>query len=165
MDLFIFTICTSPIVYKYALFAPKVLHNLCCFALLPSQISGPCCDSAIFPWESHVRQQSYVVCEDFYQPVLSSKEPKTSLFSIKYILKIIYGCQDKVKPVQISGGSRPSDKGWGGGVCVGGGGWCCGHPDPEISGGPVSQKCFQPFGPQFGLKIRGGGAGPPGALP
>ena len=30
-----------------------------------------------------------------------------------------------------------------------GGGWC-GHPDPEIR-------------PQFGLKIRGGGGGPPGA--
>ena len=31
------------------------------------------------------------------------------------------------------------------------GGWC-GHPDPEIR-------------PQFGLKIRGGEAGPPGPLP
>ena len=29
VDLFIFTICTSSIVYKYLLLAPKVLHNLC----------------------------------------------------------------------------------------------------------------------------------------
>ena len=27
-----------------------------------------------------------------------------------------------------------------------------GHPDPEIRGGPVSKKFFQPFRPQFGLK-------------
>ena len=46
---------------------------------------------------------------------------------------------------QFRGRSRPSDKG------VGGGG--CGHPDPEI-GGRWSQKNF--FGPQFGLKLRGG---------
>ena len=45
----------------------------------------------------------------------------------------------------ISGGSRPSDKGW-----RGGGG---GHPDPEISGGKIF---FRPIGPQFGLKLRGG---------
>ena len=38
-----------------------------------------------------------------------------------------------------------------------------GHPDPEIKAG-VSQKNFQPFGPQFGLKIRGGPA-PPGPSP
>ena len=31
-----------------------------------------------------------------------------------------------------------------------------GHPDPEIRGGPGLQKnFFRPFGPQFGLKIRG----------
>ena len=42
-----------------------------------------------------------------------------------------------------SGGSRPSDKGG------------PGHPDPEIRGGGL------PFGPHFGLKIRGG-PGPPG---
>ena len=28
------------------------------------------------------------------------------------------------------------------------------HPGPEIRGGLVSKKIFQPFGPQFGLKIR-----------
>ena len=46
---------------------------------------------------------------------------------------------------------------------MGGGGG--GHPDPEIRGGRRrSQKTiFQPFGLQFGLKIRGGR--PPGALP
>ena len=48
-----------------------------------------------------------------------------------------------------SGGSRPSDKGGG-----------AGHPDPEIRGGAVSKKFFWPFGPQFGLKIRVGRAGP-----
>ena len=44
------------------------------FALMMSQISGPCCDSDIEPdefksfvWESHVRQQSFVVFEDFYR--------------------------------------------------------------------------------------------------
>ena len=30
--------------------------------------------------------------------------------------------------------------------------------------GPVSKKFFRPFGPQFGLKIRGG-PGPPGTVP
>ena len=35
---------------------------------------------------------------------------------------------------------------WGGG----------GHPDPKISGGAsLKTKCFWPFGPQFGLIIRG----------
>ena len=38
-----------------------------------------------------------------------------------------------------------------------------GHPDPEIRGGRVGVKnFFQPFGHQFGLKIRGA---PPQALP
>ena len=35
-----------------------------------------------------------------------------------------------------------------------------GHPDPEIKGGGgggrSQKKMFQPFGPQFGLTIRGG---------
>ena len=54
---------------------------------------------------------------------------------------------------QGSGGSRPSDKG--------GRGWGAGHPDTEIRGGPQSQKnFFRPFGPQFGLKIRGGARAP-----
>ena len=45
-------------------------------------------------------------------------------------------------------GSRSSDK-------VGSGGGS-GHPDPEIRGGGWSQKnFFPPFGPKFGLKIRG----------
>ena len=36
-------------------------------------------------------------------------------------------------------------------------------PDPEISGGPGLKKYFfQSFGPQFGLKIRGGGGGAEG---
>ena len=35
----------------------------------------------------------------------------------------------------------------------GGGG---GHPDPEIRGGRSQKTFFQPFGLQFGLKIRGG---------
>ena len=54
---------------------------------------------------------------------------------------------------QRSGGSRPSDKGGRGGG---------GHPDPEIKAGGagVSKKNFQPFGPQFGLKIRGGPTAP-----
>ena len=55
-----------------------------------------------------------------------------------------------------SDGSRPSDKGE------------PGHPDPEKKGGGwgSQKKFFQPFGPQFGLKIRGwGGGGPPGTLP
>ena len=34
-----------------------------------------------------------------------------------------------------------------------------GHRDPEIREGP---KIFSPSGPQFGLKIRGGGGEPPG---
>ena len=40
------------------------------------------------------------------------------------------------------------------------------HLDPEIRVGAQSPKniFFQPFGPQFGLKIRGG-RGPPGPSP
>ena len=45
---------------------------------------------------------------------------------------------------RFSGGSRPSDKGG------------PGHPDPEIRGERSQKKnFFQPFGPQFGLKMRG----------
>ena len=42
-----------------------------------------------------------------------------------------------------------------------------GHTDPEMGGGGgggLKQKIFLPFGPQFGLKITGGG-GPPWAPP
>ena len=46
-----------------------------------------------------------------------------------------------------SGGSRPSDKGGGGGR------------------GRTQKKFFWPLGPQSGLKIWGGGAGPPGPSP
>ena len=43
----------------------------------------------------------------------------------------------------------------GGGGSVGGGG---SHLDPELRRGPgVKKKKFRPFGPQFGLKIEGGG--------
>ena len=39
-----------------------------------------------------------------------------------------------------------------------------GHPDHEIRGWPGLKKIFfGPFGPHFGLKIRGGG--PPGPSP
>ena len=31
------------------------------------------------------------------------------------------------------------------------------HPDREMRGAAVSKKFFRPFGPQFSLKIRGGG--------
>ena len=44
----------------------------------------------------------------------------------------------------------------------GGGGGVSGHPDPEIRGGPIS-IFFRPLGPQFGVKVRGGG--PPGPSP
>ena len=56
-----------------------------------------------------------------------------------------------------SGGSRPSDKGWGGG----------GSSRPwDKGGGGGLKKIFRPFGPQFGPKIRGGGgAAPPLDLP
>ena len=54
-----------------------------------------------------------------------------------------------------SGGPSPSNKGGGDGE---------GYPviqDPEIRRGLVLRFIFRPFGPQFGLKIRGG-ASPPG---
>ena len=52
--------------------------------------------------------------------------------------------------------------GEGGGGSVGGGG---GHLDPELRRGPgVKKKKFRPFGPQFGLKIEGGGKGGGGSL-
>ena len=50
---------------------------------------------------------------------------------------------------QRSGGSRPSDKG-------GRGGRSSRSWDNGGGGAGVSKKNFQPFGPQFGLKIRGG---------
>ena len=58
-----------------------------------------------------------------------------------------------------SGGSRPSDKRvwWGG---VGGGAVGGGYPDSEIrEPGGLKTNIFRPFGPHFGLKIRGGGPG------
>ena len=45
------------------------------------------------------------------------------------------------------------------------GGRRSGHPDPEISGGESGgglRIFFRPFGPQFGLRIWGGGGGAPG---
>ena len=47
--------------------------------------------------------------------------------------------------------------GWGRGG--GGRGWAS-HPDPEIRGvgGGLKKHFFPPFGPQFGLKIKGEGA-------
>ena len=47
-------------------------------------------------------------------------------------------------------GSRPSDKGGGGGGT--------GPPEGMDLG---SKKVFRPFGPQFGLNVRGGGVGRP----
>ena len=52
----------------------------------------------------------------------------------------------------ISAASRPRDRG------------AAGHLDPEITGGTVPpKKFFQPFGPQFGLKVRR--TGPLGLVP
>ena len=52
-----------------------------------------------------------------------------------------------------SGGSRPSDKGGGGG-----------HPDPEISGGRSLKKIFSALRVSFWSKSKGG-AGSPGPSP
>ena len=52
----------------------------------------------------------------------------------------------------ISGGSRG-----------GGGGGGGGHPDPEIRRVSSPKTFFRPFGPQFGLNMRGRRA--PGPLP
>ena len=49
-----------------------------------------------------------------------------------------------------SGGSRFWNKG-------GGGGWSSGPLAKEGAGGSLQKFFFRPFGPQFGLKIRGGG--------
>ena len=40
-----------------------------------------------------------------------------------------------------------------------------GHPDPEIRGGSLKKKIFQPFGPHFSLKIRSGRGRAPRPLP
>ena len=45
-----------------------------------------------FVWESHVRQQFFVVLERFYR----QKKQNSAWFSIKYILKIINVYQDNV---------------------------------------------------------------------
>ena len=43
-------------------------------------------------------------------------------------------------------------------IQIRGGGGGGGHPDPGLRGMPSLEKIFfRPFGPQFGLKIRGGG--------
>ena len=42
----------------------------------------------------------------------------------------------------------------------GGGGSHPDHPDPAIRGGGAVANFFQPFGPQFGLKITGGREAP-----
>ena len=46
-----------------------------------------------------------------------------------------------LKATHFSGGSRPTDKGRGGG-----------------GGGGLQKNFFRPFGPQFGLKLKGGRA-------
>ena len=67
----------------------------------------------------------------------------TGLFRDKFTMGSIHGYV-KIKK-ETCGGSRPSDKGGGGGGS---------HPDPEIKrGGPGLKKNFG----QFGVKIRGGG--------
>ena len=43
---------------------------------------------------------------------------------------------------------------------IGGGGGGVGHPDPEIRGARSPKNGFQPFGPHFGGKIRGGPSSP-----
>ena len=48
-------------------------------------------------------------------------------------------------------------RGGGGG---GGGEVGSGHPDPKNKAGRTPKKFFRPFGPQFALKIRGGGRTP-----
>ena len=50
-------------------------------------------------------------------------------------------------------------------ITAGGGGGRLGSSRPLEKGGPVSKKCFRPFGPQFGLKIREEGAGPGSRAP
>ena len=47
--------------------------------------------------------------------------------------------------VHLSGGFSFQIRGGGGG-----------HPDPEIRGGGLKKNFFWPFGPQFGLKNKGG---------
>ena len=75
--------------------------------------------------------------EEYIKNILQEMKTETATITIDYVL-------------QNSGGSRPSYKGG------------PGHPDPEIRGGGQSPKnFFQPFGPQFGLKIRVG----PGPCP
>ena len=63
---------------------------------------------------------------------------------------IIAWCEDIY---DRSGGSRLSDKGGGG------------HRDREIRGGGAGfkKKFFRPFGPHFGLKIRGEAGSSPGS--
>ena len=71
----------------------------------------------------------------------------TSLLSLSLCIKITYG----------GGGSRPSD---GGG---GGGGRC--HPDPKMTGGPVSKEFFSALWASVLSKNKGGGGGGPPQAP
>ena len=72
--------------------------------------------------------------------------PLPALLSVTYEHEAFLSMSKR--PVDTSGGSRPSDKDTG--VGGGGGGF-----------GAVCKKIFfRPFGPQFGLKLEGGGAAP-----
>ena len=86
-----------------------------------------------------------------FQPVENSPrccakvapETKQDLGYIRPVLGIVV--------VHLSGGFSFQIRARGGG----------GHPDPEIRGGGLKKNFFWPFGPQFGLKNKGG----PGPLP
>ena len=77
-----------------------------------------------------------------------SRSAKSSFAPFQAEIAVLM-CQPVVDPdFQITGGGG------------GGGGR---DPDPEIRGGAVGglhKQFFRPFGPQFGLKLRGGGALP-----
>ena len=77
-----------------------------------------------------------------------------------------FRCQGKFKPVIPRAGSRPWDRVRGGGGLLGGGGWSSRKWD-EGGGRRSLKNFFRPFGPQFGLKIRGapGPRAPPLDLP
>ena len=89
----------------------------------------------------------------------------TDLGSHVTIVRRYFRLCDDPRATANSGGSRPSDNGGGGGGERGGALGGNDHPDREMRGAAVSKKFFRPFGPQFGLKIRGAGAGGPGTSP
>ena len=81
--------------------------------------------------------------------IINQPEDKIFLFFARFLQRVM-----RSWGTSISGGSRPPDRGGGGGSSI----------FLDKGRAQSSKFFFRPFGPQFGVIIRGG-TGPPGPLP